>query len=244
MANKRKDRAKRRAARRKQLQFHFRTHGGKRKGAGRKRLAALPMVSHSKRPEITGRQVALVTSRILPHMASLRTKDKWKVVRRSIQRGCERFGMRLIEFSVQGNHLHFLCEADDARALSRGMQGLGVRIAKGLNRVLDTRGKVVADRYHSRVLSTPLEVRRALAYVLNNARKHARFGQPAPGWIDAEYSSAAWFRGWKSRPARAFSDEFPSIAAQPASWLLRVGWRIHGLIDMNEIPSSGMTLTE
>ena len=51
----------------------------------------------------------------------------------------ERHGLRVIEFTVLGNHLHLLVEADDDLALSRGMQGLCIRIAKALNRVMDDR---------------------------------------------------------------------------------------------------------
>ena len=73
---------------------------------------------------------------------------------------------------MQGNHLHLLVEADDGKALSRGMNGMGVRVARGLNRVMRRRGRVLGDRYHSHILRTPTEVRRARAYLLQNARKH------------------------------------------------------------------------
>jgi hypothetical protein len=52
---------------------------------------------------------------------------------------------RLVHYSLQGSHAHFLVEADDARALARGMQGLKVRVAKALNRLMSRRGKVFAD---------------------------------------------------------------------------------------------------
>ena len=143
---------------------------------------------------------------------------------------------------MQGNHIHYLCEADDRKALWRGMQGLSIRIAKGLNRVLDTSGKVFADRYHSRVLSTPLQVRRALAYVLNNIRKHSHFGQPPPWWID-DLSSARWFDGWSYPPAPRFPDAHQRGIPAARSWLLCVGWRRHGLIDVREIPSRGVAST-
>jgi putative transposase len=73
---------------------------------------------------------------------------------------------------VQGNHVHLLVEAKDEKALSRGMNGLGVRVAKRLNRVMRRAGKVLEDRYHAHILRTPTEVRRARAYLLQNARRH------------------------------------------------------------------------
>jgi hypothetical protein len=75
---------------------------------------------------------------------------------------------------VQGNHLHLLVEAADKAALSRGMQGLAVRVARALNRVAGRRGKVFSDRYHSRPLATRREVANALRYVLQNFRHHLR----------------------------------------------------------------------
>jgi REP element-mobilizing transposase RayT len=72
--------------------------------------------------------------------------------------GANRFGFKLVHYSVQGNHVHLLVEAQDDKALSRGMNGLGVRVAKGLNRVMRRHGKVLDDRYHGHSLRTPTEV--------------------------------------------------------------------------------------
>src|SRR6185436_345163 len=94
------------------------------------------------------------------------------VICAAFEKARERFGMRLIHFSIQSNHIHMIVEANDNRSLWRGMQGLGVRIAKRLNRLWGRKGKVFADRYHSHVMHSPREVRNAIAYTLNNARKH------------------------------------------------------------------------
>ncbi|HEY2746755.1 MAG TPA: hypothetical protein VGL86_19135 [Polyangia bacterium] len=88
--------------------------------------------------------------------------------------GANRFGFRLVHYSVQGNYVHLLVEAEGERSLSRGMNGLGVRVAKGLNRVMRRRGKVLADRYHGHILKTPTEVRHARNYLLQNAERHIR----------------------------------------------------------------------
>jgi len=63
--------------------------------------------------------------------------------------GCQRFGYRLIEFSVQGNHIHLVVEAPDVVALGRAMKGLEVRMARALNKVMKRKGPVFADRYHA-----------------------------------------------------------------------------------------------
>jgi hypothetical protein len=108
------------------------------------------------------------------------------------------------------------------------MQGLLVRAARALNRVWTRKGSVFSDRYHMRALSTPLEVRRALLYVLHNARHH---GLRIAG-VDA-YSSGPWFDGWAKR---AFAIKRASPCALAKSWLLRLGWRRHGLLGVNETP--------
>src|SRR6266571_2490683 len=101
-------------------------------------------------------------------------RRRWfRVIAAALRIGGDRFNVRVIEFSVQGNHIHLLVEAPDRRALARAIQGLSIRVAKGLNRMMGRSGRVFDDRYHARVLRTPTEVRHAIHYVLGNARKHA-----------------------------------------------------------------------
>ena len=55
----------------------------------------------------------------------------YAVLLRTLAAGSERFGLRLTQFSIQSHHAHLIVEVDDRRALSRGMQGLCIRIARG-----------------------------------------------------------------------------------------------------------------
>jgi hypothetical protein len=135
---------------------------------------------------------------------------------------------RLIQFSVQHDHVHLLLEADGPTGLRRGVQGLTIRVAKAINRALGRRGKVWGDRFHARALATPREVRRALVYVLQNWRKHVR---GAHG-LDPR-SSAAWFAGWR-RSIVPPSGRAPVVT--PRTWLGSVGWRRHGLLGVDETP--------
>jgi hypothetical protein len=68
--------------------------------------------------------------------------------------------------------MHLLVEAEGAKSLAKGMNGLGVRVARGLNRVMGRNGDVLEDRYHAHILETPTEVKNARAYQLTNAHKH------------------------------------------------------------------------
>jgi hypothetical protein len=99
---------------------------------------------------------------------------------------------------------------------------------------------VLKERYHLRVLRTPREVRNVLRYVLLNVRKHGR-PTGVRATLDAA-SSARWFDGWRHAPM--MPDE-PQRGAPPVArartWLLRIGWRRHGLLDPNDVPGSRST---
>jgi len=121
-----------------------------------------------------------VTWRMRRGVWNLRTRRCFTALARAFWGGANRFGFRLVHYSVQGNHVHLLAEAKDERALSKGMNGLGTRVARRLNRVMQRRGKVLDDRYHEHILRTPSEVKRARNYLLQNAQKHfgLRFADP------------------------------------------------------------------
>jgi len=210
-------------------QLNLFRRGGKRRRAGRKPTGDRALVPHSGRPALTPRDPVLVTTRLMPGLPNLRRERTLMTLRGALSAGSDRFGFRLVEFSIQSNHLHFIVEAEDARAIARGMQGLLVRVAKALNREWDRRGRVLADRYHARVLRTPREVRNALVYVLQNARKH---GARILG-IDA-FSSGVWFEGWSDRVARAARP-----IASAGSWLLKTGWLRGGRLSTHEEPAAG-----
>ena len=158
-----------------QRAFEFRTWGGRRKGAGRPRKdgrvgkAGVPPLP---RGVLAKRFPVHVTWRMQREVWNLRTRRCFTVLRTAMYDGAARFGFRLVHYAVMGNHVHLIVEAQDRRALSRGMQGLGVRMARALNRVMGRTGRVVSDRYHAHILETPSEVRRARHYLLTNARHH------------------------------------------------------------------------
>jgi REP-associated tyrosine transposase len=211
-----------------QHELEFRSWGGARRGAGRK-PANRPRTPHRARPAHAARFPLHVTVHLRDGLPTLRTRSVRAAVVDALADGNERFGFRLNQFSLQTNHLHLIAEAKDASALSRGMQAVLVRVARALNRVWDRRGSVFSGRYHARPLRTPREVRRALVYVLTNARHH---GSGLAG-IDP-FSSGLWFDGWRQNPAAGSS----SPCVQANTWLLQEGWRRHGPIGVEESPSA------
>jgi REP element-mobilizing transposase RayT len=181
-------------------------------------------------------------------LPSLRHKPLARLVIASFAAAKERFGARLVQFSVQSNHVHLIGEVDNRRALSRAVQGLATRLALRLNARLGRRGKVFADRYHARALRTPLEVRRALVYVLHNHRHHGATGaafrhDSGSGWPSRfdSFSSAAYFDGFTIAvppcPRDGFTPSPEPPVAVARTWLLRKGWRRHGLISPHDLPA-------
>src|SRR4051812_32851203 len=116
------------------------TWGGKRPGAGRKRRKGLRNVMHRRRTGVKSRFPMHVTWRIARGLESMRRRKLFRAIENAFWTATGRFGLRLIDFSVQTNHIHLIVEAPDQTALTRALKGLGVRIAHRVNRVLDRAG--------------------------------------------------------------------------------------------------------
>jgi len=202
------------AGKSKQMQFHLPTWGGRRKRKRKRKPRKLGKVPHRPRPALSPKHPVLVTWRMLPHVWNLRSQRCFSRISECFERGRDRFGFRLVHFSVQGNHLHLIVEAVDERALARGMQGLGVRIAKALNRLMGRKGTVFADHYHARQLTSPTQVANAVTYVLLNFAHHF----PEDG---------RWATDLRDRFSSAWRDRGRDPPVVPArTWLLRLGWRL------------------
>ena len=199
--------------------------GGARKGSGPKRRFREPRVSHHGRGRHVRTHPVHVVWKLREGLPSLRRRGELEVVRGCFRKGKDRFGFRLVHYSVQSNHLHLIVEAEDQGSLSLGMRGLGVRLARQLNRRWGRKGKVFLDRYYKHELQRPTVVRYALAYVLQNHRRHgSRWTGPDP------WSTATWFGGWKKPVVSGPRDPAPApdTAVPPGTWLLRTGWRERG----------------
>jgi REP element-mobilizing transposase RayT len=190
-------------------------------------------VRHRSRADFRGRFPGHVTLKVRQGLRSLRDRRNVRALQATLREACDQGHFRVVEFSIQGDHLHMLVEASDRKALGCGMKSITARVARAVNRVLGRSGPVMRDRYHLRVLKTPLEVQRALNYVLNNARKHLGARAPRVGQIDPA-SSGPWFQGW--REGIVAIARSPTPVARATTWLLGIGWRRHGLLDPSEVP--------
>jgi REP element-mobilizing transposase RayT len=235
-----------------------------RKGArpvGRPRKKGRRPVPHVERPELVARHPLHVTLRVKPEIGSLRKAKMYKALRHATYVTAAFEGLRLVHVSIQREHVHLLIEADGKQALSRGMQGFKISAAKQINRALGgeggerseggerggggtparRRGTVFAERYHAEVITTPRRARHALAYVLNNWRKH---GEDRGRTYNTDpYSTGCVFTGWKAFERRSLMWEVPEgyhplVVWLPQTWLLREGWKRYGPIGFREVPSA------
>jgi REP element-mobilizing transposase RayT len=182
--------------------------------------------------------------RLVGGLPGIRAERFMNKLRASFRVARVRFGMRVIHYSVQQNHVHLIVEAADKESLTEGMRGLSIRFARGINRILSRRrGRVIGERYHARPLTLPRMVRNAVRYVLLNWRHHGAresvFGAHSRDAWDP-CSSAVMFPGWiwapRDLPCAPEVDEIAGTVASPKQWLLTIGWRRPGPIDALDVP--------
>lgn len=188
----------------------------------------------------------MVTVRVRHGLPSLRSRRFVRALRTSFRAMGERAGFRLVDYSIQRDHLHGIVEADDHALLANGMKSLVARVARAVNRVFGRQGRVMAGRYHVRWLRSPRAMRNALRYVLLNVRKHARARHGVAPLVRLdEASSGRFFEGWSewpsgARPAadgtRDATHDATRETQSPRTWLRRVGWRRHGRINPADVP--------
>lgn len=178
--------------------------------AGRRNVTGqVSRIPHRRRPALDGHYPVHVTVRLRDGLPNLRRRDLYTMLRAAFRLGKDRFHFRLAHFSVQHHHLHLICEAPTAPALGRGMQGLGIRIAKSVNRLRGGKGAVFRERYHAHELRTLTETRRALRYVATNDHHHDHVKLDFEGRVDPCSSFYFW------APQRRFfvGEDTPVMAA-------------------------------
>lgn len=207
------------------------THGGRRAGAGRKKTNKRRGGPHRVRPELSPRHPVHVTLRARKWFPELRRRDYYAAINRVLKHILGRADFRVVHGSIQNTHFHFLVEAQDRRALTRGMQSLAIRLSHALT---GGQGKVFEERYHAVQIRTARQARNTLAYVLNNWRRHRIWAGNAP--VDA-YSSGVSFTGWSQRLSFRLPTEYEPLAmSSPRTALLRSEWANYGSIDPYERP--------
>ena len=216
-----------------------RTWGGMRTKAGRKKSGTRRDPLHRVRPELARHDPVHVVLRTNRAVGRLRRGSIYAAIRRALRRSLGKADFRVVHVSIQHNHLHFLVEADHKDALRLGMQGLAIAAAHAINRARDRSGKVFEFRYHATQITSPAQARNALAYVLNNWRRHREdlAHDAAERALVDPYASGLAFTGWAGAPRFAIPDGYePLPVASPQTWLLETAWQLHGLVGLRERP--------
>jgi REP element-mobilizing transposase RayT len=211
-------------------------HGGKRKGAGRPNKTGL--AGHGARDRVNFKVPLHINTKLRTEFPNIRRKEVLKILQACCQRA-QRLGLRVIHYSIQSNHLHLICEAQDNAALGRGMQALASSFAKALKKAMlnwkgcrPVKGAVFIERYHLTTIGSPTQMKRTLRYVLLNRTKHSGGDE----FVD-QYSSACTFSNWKKLIGPRMDPllyagiceltgvEPESLGlCEPKSWLASVGW--------------------
>jgi REP element-mobilizing transposase RayT len=232
-----------------QTEMAFPKRGGFRDGAGRPPKGERSSQPHKRRDRHLARNPVHATIRVVEDLGiTLRRREMRLAIRWATLAAARHEQFRIVHFSIQHNHIHLLVEAEHKTALARGMQGFQISAAKHINRSIRERtgkkrkGGVFADRYHSRALTSPRAVRHALAYVLNNWRRHQEDrAHKARNWKLDPFSTAIDFPGWRELGDSPFLYRAPPgyeamIVWRPRTWLLSEGWKRHGMISVYDVP--------
>src|SRR3954469_21532284 len=116
----------------------WKKRGGKRRGAGRPPKGPRAGSPHQERPFLHARYPVHVTLRAVGIVGNLRRRCVYQAVREATLITARREDFRIVHLSIQRTHIHLLVEADDKRALARGMQGFQISAAKHLNAAIST----------------------------------------------------------------------------------------------------------
>ena len=125
-----------------QVEMVFRTHGGRRRGAGRKPKGKHPGARHVARPEHDPRHPVHVTIRIVGNVEGLRRREMYLALREATIVTAKREDFRIVHMSIQRDHIHMIVEADSKAALSKGVQGFSISAARQINKAITARGLV------------------------------------------------------------------------------------------------------
>jgi REP element-mobilizing transposase RayT len=140
------------------------------KGAGRPAIHDVG-IRHRERPKLTRLSSLHLTVKINRIKADLKNKSTLKVLKRAICNARKK-GLRVVHFSLEYDHIHLLIESPNNSTLGRGMQSLGVTMARGINLFKKSEGGVYKHRYHFRKISSSRELKRVMHYIFNNGVKH------------------------------------------------------------------------
>jgi len=190
-------------------------------------------VKHESRALVTPQQPVFVTAKVARGVPSLRSAEEAEVVLQAFREVNRLGALRVVQYSIQSNHLHLIVEAGDALQLGRGMSQLTIRVARRLNKLWGRKGGLWKERFHSRVIDNRAQMRNVLRYCLDNGHKHGVWHDHS---LPDPFSSGRWFEGFVGYRAEARDAACPVVAAR--SWLGSIGWRKNAQLPAASSPAA------
>ncbi len=90
-----------------------RGHGGKRRGAGRPKRST--RVAHRKRAAHNPNHALHINFRVLREIGDLRELKRVRAIEEALGEGCNRFGFRVIHYTIQSTHVASALRGDRQR---------------------------------------------------------------------------------------------------------------------------------
>ena len=135
--------------------------GGARPGAGRPPKPGA--VKHDVRPPFRKDRPVHITARTMKGVPPLIGAVPRAVIRAALELVEDGDSFKVLHHAIEADRLEFIVEAASKKALTGGVMGLLIRIARQLNNALGREGKVWSERYVRQDLTTASEVKTAVA---------------------------------------------------------------------------------
>lgn len=206
-----------------QAAFGFLNHGGRRKGAGRKKIK-LDEPAHTARAKLNERTPFHGGLRLVKGAHNLRSPLFMDAFLKAIERAKTR-GLYINQYAIESNHIHLIGETASNETLKKGMQSLIASITWALRKLFQHKGEVFAKRYFLHAIKQPREMRHALKYVLFNHAKHLGT-RPFTDIFSSAHVSADLDR-FAAKPTRPppWVNRIREAIEPARSWLQTVGWK-------------------
>jgi putative transposase len=122
-----------------------------------------------------------VTSQIDHGVMALESAEVKRVFLDFVKKAKKKFGFKLWNFAVMGNHIHFLIKPGKNASLSKIMQWIKCNFAKKWNKEHNTKGHLWGERFFSRIIKDEKDFTRTSEYIDGNPVE-ARLVKEAKDW--------------------------------------------------------------
>jgi len=190
---------------------------------------------HAARPALASRYPVHVVLKLDPSLPNLRGRQPVRVIERCLRTGKERRAFVWCTFRSSRITCNLIVEALGAKALSAGIKGLSVRLARRLNTLLGRKGRVMIERYFGPSCAR----RRRSAGVCATCCSIGGGMTRSAGGLGTGAGRSLFVRSLLRRLARGRATPPPPeerCVSPPRLWLLTTGWRSRGLISVDAVP--------